>query len=354
MNRMLFQLPLFFFSLLLTSVCSGYCDDTGKTKSITITDMSGRRVAIPSPENIRRVAVQTSPQVLEAYAVGIQDKLCAVTNAVKMWNTLAQVDPRLAKVPATRSGNAQINIEALLQANPDVCIGGDMDMQVIEASTSLPTLHISQGQPGAYFEQLKKEMSFFGLVFGKDARAKVFNDYLDRMHAEIKSVTAGLRQQEKIRVFMGYNADHLTTYGGNTFMNEWIDAAACINAAGAISSLGGKEGGLMTISLEQVLAWNPDLVVIDSGSPQDLYMDAVWSNIAAVKNRRVHRLPLGVFLWNRASCEAGAMLPFWLALTAYPDLFRNMDISREVKRFYWEIFRFPFSDDDVRRILNPK
>jgi iron complex transport system substrate-binding protein len=326
---------------------------SARTKMITITDMAGRRVTLPSPEYIKRVAIQTSPQVLEAYAIGIQDKLCAVTNSVKMWKTLTKVDPRLANVPATRSTNAQINIEALLQTNPDVCIGGDMDMQVIEAVTSLPTLHITQGTPGAYFEQLKKEMSFFGLVFGKAARAKVFNEYLDKLQATIRSATADLKPEKKLKVFMGYDADHLVTYGGNTFMNEWIEVAGCVNAAKSISSLGGKEGGLTNISMEQVLAWDPDIIVIDNGNPADLYKDAVWSRLSAVKNKRVYRLPVGVFIWNRPSCEAGAMLPEWLAFMAYPNRFKNMDIKSEVKRFYSDVFRFKFTDEDVRKILSP-
>ena len=165
---------------------------------------------------------------------------------------------------------------------------------------------------------------------------------------------ADLGQGKKLKVFMGYNPDHLTTYGGGTFMNEWIEAAGCVNAARDISSLGGKEGGLTAISMEQVLSWNPDVVVIDSGSPGSLAGDAVWSGLSAVKNRRVFRLPVGVFIWNRPSCEAGVMLPEWLALTAYPNRFRNMDIRSEVKRFYQEIFHFAFTDEDVRRILHPE
>jgi iron complex transport system substrate-binding protein len=321
---------------------------------VTITDMAGRRVTLPAPENIRRVAIQTSPQVLEAYAIGVQDKLCAVTNAVKMWKTLTRVDPRLATVPATRSGNAQINIEALLGTNPDVCIGGDMDMQAIEAATGLPTLHISQGLPGAFFDQLKKEMSFFGAVFARGDRAKVFNEHLDRVQTAVRSATADLMPDKRLRVLMAYNADHLTTYGGNTFMDEWIEAAGCVNAAKAVSSLGGKEGGLTTVSLEQVLAWNPDMIVLDAGRPQDLYQDAVWSKLAAVKNRKVYRLPVGLFIWNRPSCEAGAMLPEWLALTAYPDRFKNIDAIGEVKRFYREVFHFAFTDADVAKILSPE
>jgi len=359
-SRLFLELLLFPAFLSVQFGCSsGYARSSqqpgtsARTTMVTITDMAGRRVTLPSPEYIKRVAIQTSPQVLEAYAIGIQDKLCAVTNSVKMWKALIKVDPRLANIPATRSTNAQINIEALLQANPDVCIGGDLDMQVIESATSLPTLHITQGKPGAFFEQLKKEMSFFGLVFGKTARARAFNEYLDNLQATIRSATADLKPEKKLKVFMGYDADHLTTYGGNTFMNEWIEAAGCLNAAKAISSLGGKEGGLTNVSMEQVLAWDPDIIVIDSGNPPDLYKDAVWSKLSAVKNRTAYRLPVGVFIWNRPSCEAGAILPEWLALMAYPDRFKNMDIKSEVKRFYKDVFHFEFTDEDVRHILSP-
>lgn len=325
---------------------------SAKPANITITDMTGRQVTIPSPENIKRVAVQTSPQVLEAYAIGIQDKLCAVTNAVKMWDLLTKVDPRLKDVPATRAGNAQINLEALLQANPDVCIGGEMDMQVIEKGTNLPTLRISQGAAGAYFDQLKKEMTFFGSVFAKESRAKTYNSYLDNMLNTVKTATADLTADKKMKVFMAYNADHLTTFGNDTFMTEWIQAAGCINSAN-ISSLGGKEGGLATVSLEQILSWNPDIIVIDTGKPEDLYNDATWSKLTAVKNKKVYRLPLGVFIWNRPSCEAGAMLPKWLSLTAYPSRFANTDIKSEVKKFYSDVFQFNFTDDDINKILNP-
>jgi iron complex transport system substrate-binding protein len=322
--------------------------------AVMVTDMDGRRVTIPPPQSIARVAIQTSPQVLEAYAIGIQDRLCAVTNAVKMWKTLTRLDPHLASVPATRSTNAQVNIEALLQTHPDVCLGGDVDMQVIEQATALPTLHVSQARPGGYLEQLKKEVSFFGLVFGREARAQAYGAYLDTLQAVIKAATGDLPATRRVKVFMGYDADHLTTYGGNTFMNEWIDAAGCVNAARDISSLGGREGGLTSISMEQVLSWNPDIVVIDSGDPDALKKDPVWSTLSAVKNNRVYRLPVGIFIWNRPSCESAAMLPEWLALTAYPSRFGNIDIGSEIKRFYQEIFHFAFTDEDVRRILKPE
>jgi iron complex transport system substrate-binding protein len=318
-----------------------------------ITDMTGRRVTIPAPAYIRRVAVQTSPQVLNAYAVGIADKLCAVTNAVKMWKLLTKADPRLKNVPATRAGNAQINIEALLQTNPDVCIGGELDMQAIEKLTKLPTLRIAQGTPGAYFESLRKELAFFGSVFGKESRVRIFDAYLDNALGTVRTATAGMAREKRLKVFMGFDADHLTTYGGGTFMDEWIEASGCLNSAQSIQSPGGREGGLASVSMEQVLGWNPDIVIIDAGKPEDLYNRTAWSALSAVKSKKVYRLPMGIFLWNRPACEAAVLFPQWLALSAYPGRFKGFDIRSRAKRFYSEVFALNFTDDDINQILNP-
>jgi iron complex transport system substrate-binding protein len=356
------NIALILLALLITGLHSS-CGGNPKTSSSAeaenpnkttrvIADMTGRMVAIPAPEHIKRVAVQTSPQVLNAYAIGISEKLCAVTNSVKRWKLLAKADPRLKDVPATRAGNAQINIEALLQTNPDICIGSESDMQAIEKSTKLPTLRISLGIPGAYFKSIRQEVAFFGRIFGREERVKTFNNYLDHALQRIQANTEDLATK-KPKIYMGFDVDHLTTYGGDTFMDQWIEAAGCINAAHTIKTLGGKEGGLARISMEQLLGWDPDIVVIDAGQPGDLFNDPVWPNLNAVKNNRVFRLPMGIFLWNRPSCEAAVLFPEWLAVKAYPGSFKNIDFIKHTKNFYRDVFGFDFADDDINQILNP-
>lgn len=318
-----------------------------------IMDMTGRQVRIPTPDRIRRVAVQTSPQVLNAYAVGVGDRLCAVTNAVKKWPILVEADPRLPRVPATRAGNAQINIEELLRTRPDVCIGSELDMRPIEKMTGIPTLRISMGTPGAYFDSVRNEVAFFGAIFGKEERVRTFHGYLDDALAKVQGATGDMPTARRLKVFMAFDADHVTTYGGGTFMNEWIEAAGCVNAAGAVESLGGKEGGLVTVSMEHILGWNPDVVVIDTGTPEDLYGKPGWSRIGAVRNRKVFRLPVGLFIWNRPACEAAALFPVWLAASAYPERFRDFDIHGHARRFYRDVFAFDFTEDQVSRIFHP-
>jgi iron complex transport system substrate-binding protein len=327
---------------------------TPKATTRTITYMTGRSVTIPTPENIKRVAVLTSPQIIEMYIIGAQDKLCAVTNAVKQWTFLQKIDPKVKDLPAVRAQAAQINIESLLQANPDFCMGSEMDMQVVEKSTTIPTLRIATNSTSNFLEAQKTEVKFFGMVFGKDAQAAKYTAYLDNTTATVKAATADLTKDKKLKVYLGFNADHLTTFGGDTFMNEWIETAGCVNSAQPITSLGGKEGGLATVSMEQILSWNPDIVCIDNGKPQDVYNDPNWAKIPAVVNKKVYSLPVGMFIWSRTSSEAAAMLPKWLSLTAYPDRFKDTTIDKELKKFFADIIGYNLTDDDVKTILYPQ
>jgi iron complex transport system substrate-binding protein len=348
-------------NLLIAFVISGLisgCGDkkpSGAAKALTsaIQDMTGRSVMIPDAKDIKRVAVLSSPQVLAIYVVGVQDKLCGVTNAVKNWDLVNMFDPHLKAVPAVRTQAGQVNIEALLQASPDIIIGSVTDMEPVEKSTQLTTLRVSSAPAKGSISQIRDEIRFFGSVFGKGERAERYVSYLDNILSLIKFSLSDIPAEKRLKVFMGFNADHLTTYGGNTFMDEWITAAGCVNAAGATSGLGGKEGGLVTVSMEQVLSWDPDIVIIDNGNPDDFSNDPAWSKLKASRNKKVYRMPSGLFIWNRASCEAAAMLPQWLAITAYPDKLNFLNINDQVRDFYFKTFEFKFPDNIIRNILYP-
>lgn len=334
-----------------TSTTTSPTTTTTTPTTQTITDMDGRTVIIPAPALLHNVAVLTSPQIIDMYVIGEQSKLCAVTNAVKQWSLLKEIDPRISSIPAVRSSAAQINIEALLQSNPDLCIGSQTDMQVVEKSTSIPCLEIATNQTGNFIQAQIDEVTFFGKVFGQQAKAAKYAAYLNNTTSSVTSALTGLTQNQRLKVYMGLNADHLTTYGGATYMDEWMGTAGCANAAHSVTATSASEGGLSTVSPEQILNWNPDIILLDTGKPADLYNDPTWSKISAVQNKKVYVLPVGMFLWDRPSPEAAAMLPKWLSLTAYPDRFKNTDMPTELKKFYSDIFGYTMTDADVKTIL---
>ena len=317
-------------------------------------DMSGKTVNIPTPDKIERVAVLTSPQVQIMYIVGAQDKLCAMTASQYRYKLFEKFYPRQAEIPAPRAQAADINVEALLNANPQFCIGSEADMDLVDKTTDIPTVRVATNDnPAEVFETRKAEVRMFGEIFGAQDRAEKYAAYLDNTLKMLSERTSAIPKDKRVKVYLGFGADHLTTYGGDTYMQYQIEAAGCINASQEISSLGGREGGLANISMENILKWDPDIIVIDTGKPEDLKNDPVWSQLKAVKNNQVYILPVGGFIWNRPSCESAVLLPLWLGINAYPEQFKDISIENEIKRYWQEILGFTLSDDDVKNILNP-
>lgn len=317
-------------------------------------DMLGRTVMVPHASDIKRVAVLTSPQVQIMYIVGAQDKLCAMTASQYRFKLFEKFYPRQAKIPAPRSHAASMNVEQLLAAHPQFCIGSSTDMDLVQKTTHIPTVRIDTGDPPSkVFETRKAEVKMFGKIFGAEARAQKYTDYLDATLSMLKTKVGSLPVSQRKKIYLGFGSDHLTTYGGDTFMQYQIEAAGLLNAAQNVTSTGGKEGGLANVNMEDILSWNPDVMVIDTGSVQEIKKSPVWEKVNAVKNNRVYILPVGGFIWNRPSCESAVLFPTWIAMMTYPEKFGSLTIQNEIKRYWKQILGFTLSDSDVHSILNP-
>ncbi len=73
------------------------------TTTQTITDFQGLSVTIPAPNKIERVAILTSPPNIITFVLGVNDKMCATSNAIKSSVFLNNLYPRLKDIPAVRA-----------------------------------------------------------------------------------------------------------------------------------------------------------------------------------------------------------------------------------------------------------
>jgi iron complex transport system substrate-binding protein len=323
---------------------------TGKTRWIT--DMTGKKIQVPDP--LTRVALFGGPTGQIAYILGARDQLCAVTNTLKGSELVLAFDPSVKDLPGPRSTSGHINIESLLISRPQLVIAGNLDGSIVQKKTGIPVA-FTVSTMNHDTNLLKNEIRFYASVFRKEARGEKYIAYLEKTLAFVKSRTDTIPADKRKKVFDGYGPKHLVTLGGDTFMHERITTAGCIDATSAVSTAGVKEGlhsGLSEMSMEKVLSWNPDILVIDSGTPEEIYRDPRWKTVKAIQNHQVFKQPVGVFIWDRPTAEAAVLNPLWLAKTAYPELFADVDMVKEVKKFYGEIMSFNLSDAQAHAILN--
>jgi iron complex transport system substrate-binding protein len=354
LHRMKISVPVLLVAAFALPVVATAKPDRGPVsgKTRVITDMTGRKIRVPDP--LTRVALFGGPTGQLAYILGARNQLCAVTSSLKGSELVNAFDPSIRSLPGPRSTSGHVNIEALLLSRPQLVIAGTLDGSIVEKKTGIPVAY-TESSMNHGLDLLRKEIQFYATVFGKENRGERYLAYLDKTIALVRSRTRDIPADKRKKVFNGYGPSHLVTLGGDTFMHERILTAGCIDVTVGISTAGAKEGlhsGLAEMSLEKVLGWNPEILVMDSGTPDDLYRDPRWKNVSAIRNRRVYKQPVGIFIWDRPTAEAAVLYPLWLAKTAYPERFRDVDMMKEVKRFYREILSFNLSDAQARALLD--
>jgi iron complex transport system substrate-binding protein len=320
-------------------------------KTRVITDMKGRKIEVPDP--LTRVALFGGPTGQIVYILGARNRLCAVSKALKASEMLHLMDPSIRELPAPRGASGNINMEELLLSDPQLVIAGDLDASIVEKKTRIPVAYLESSMKRG-FELLKEEMRFYGKVFQEGPRAERYIAYLEETVAFLDRRTRDLSREKRKVVYNGYSPNRLVTLGGDSFMNERIETAGCLNAAEPVSTGAKKEGlhvGLVEVSMEQVLVWNPDIMVIDFGEPEQLFEAPRWTTIRAVDTRRIFKEPIGIFIWNRPTAESAVLHPLWLAKLAYPERFRDLDLRKEVKRFYKEMVGFDLTDDRADAVV---
>ena len=94
------------------------------------------------------------------------------------------------------------------------------------------------------------------------------------------------RPSAGLRVLDARGPKGLETALGGSINVETIDFLGARNVAG------GTPGGLAVVSIEQVLAWNSDVIVtIDRDFADNVRSDPLWASITAVRAGRVHLSP---------------------------------------------------------------
>jgi len=114
-------------------------------------------------------------------------------------------------------------------------------------------------------------------------------------------------------------ADSLKVATTKSYNDFYIKLVGAQNPAATIS--GAPSGGLVAVDKEQVLTWDPEIVLLgnfDAATPADMYANPVWKNLSAVRSRRVYKVPLGGYRWDPPGQESPLMWQ-WLAQVAFPQ-----------------------------------
>ena len=336
------------FSLLLSSGCSKPESVTkSNADTITITDSISRQVKIPA--QINRIACLCPESGYALAMFGKGDKIVAVVGGIQRDLILTEMYPKIKDLPVPK-GSGVINIEELIKTQPDVVfVKSDTSSNEAEVEklnkSKIPFLVVEFNN----MKEQQKAIEMIGNVIGAADKAAKYNQYYQSCIDRVQKQVAGIPQQEKVRVYHSINEATRTDIQ-KSLSGDWTRAAGAYNVA-ANENLNSLEGKYFA-SLEQILLWNPDVILVNElGVANYILANKQWAPLKAVKNGKVLQMPNGISRWGHPSSPETPLAILWLAKTIYPDKFVDLDIVAETKLFYKEFFGFELSDEVVNRVL---
>lgn len=272
---------------------------------------------------------------------------------------LGQLYPQILKAETGFIDGSTINMEELLKLQPDVVFYSASQPQEGEQlrNAGIPALAVSvnKWQYNA-IETLNNWIDLLSQVFPENDKTQVVREYSDKMYDLVQQRVSTLEEADRQRVFFlfQYTDTNMLTSGKQFFGQWWADAIGAVNVAQEL-----EKDNSVAVNMEQVYAWNPSLIFVTNFTkfgPEDLYNNTVgtydWSAVDAVKNHQVYKMPLGMYRSYTPGVDTPVTL-LWLAKSAYPQLFNDIDLIAETKAYYQEVFGIALTDQQASAIFAP-
>jgi iron complex transport system substrate-binding protein len=105
------------------------------------------------------------------------------------------------------------------------------------------------------------------------------------------------------------------------------------------------------VNLEQILLWDPDVILVPPYGPvqpANVLEDPDWAAIGAVRDRRVHRMPQVIAPMD-APVPESLLGVAWMASVFYPDLI-GLDLAAEIERFYAFYYGYDLTEAELEHL----
>jgi len=322
----------------------------------TITDMAGRRVAIP--DRIERAVALSPPATYLLYSIA--PELVAGLNFPLQGNEKWYTVEHFKKLPVIGGMVGQskaINLEVLLKIRPDVAFiwqRGDsfnaVNDQYERSLTKLgiPVVYVRmdtiRNYPGA--------LLFMGDALNRRERAKKLNRYAVNVLRRVERALASLPANRRVRVYYAEGLDGLATEGEGSMHTELIPLSGGRNVCTMKpTNLNGQE----RISMEQLLMYEPDVILVKEPLFfRRVWNDPRWTRLTAVRNKRVYLIPHVPFNWfDRPPSQMRLLGIQWLTGILHPDRF-HIDMVKETREFYRLFVGWKLTGREAQDVLWPK
>lgn len=324
----------------------------------TITDDAGREVTIPGVGALQKIYYTGAPG--QIFCFTLAPELAAGTTMEFSDAELAYLPEGTGDLPylGTLSGGKELNPEAIMAEGVQVIFSvttgkpGDSDASSaddLQNQTGIPVVVLDgtlDATPTTY--------RTLGVLLGKEDQAEKLASYCETALDNVNAAVATVPEDQRVHLYYAEGSEGLQTEPKGSTHSLAFDRAGADNVAQDVEAQKGK--GMSPVSLEQVLAWNPQVIiawddVVRGGADELIRTDANWSTIDAVKDGKVYTMPNVPFSWCDRPPSVNRILGIqWIANTLYPEAY-DVDMVEVTKEFYSLFYHANVTDEQAREIL---
>jgi ABC-type Fe3+-hydroxamate transport system substrate-binding protein len=272
--------------------------DTTRSDAGVLRDDFGHVIDLAAPAT--RV-VSLNPTTTETiFAIGAGSRLIGRSH----WDEW----PAAAKSVPDMGNGIGINVEQVVAAHPDLVIlyAGEDNRTAAQRlqSAGINTLSLKIDRVADF----NRAILLLGRILGDSAQAAFVADTVDASLARVRRATSGLNHPTVVWPLI--DASPMVA-GGGSFMNDLI------TVAGARNIYADQKQPSPMVSIEDVIARNPDYVIRGGEGGSTTPLGGVWNSVPAVRLKHVITVPLTLVM--RPSVQMGAAAAV-LARALHPSI----------------------------------
>lgn len=301
---------------------------------ITLTDQAGRRVTIEKEPQKLVSGYYISTSLL--IALDLEEKLVGIEAKADKRAIYRLSAPDLMELPSVGSAK-EFDLEGCAALEPDLVI---LPLKLRNAAETLEELGIPVLLVNPENQELLNEM--IHLIASATDTEKQAGMLLDYTAAQEEALVKALDGAETPSVYLAGNSNMLSTAGDAMYQSDMIRLAGGVNAAAEITDTYWVE-----ISYEQLLAWNPEYIILASDadySVEDVLADPNLADCAAVANGNVYQMPGKAEAWD-SPVPGGILGAVWLSGILHPDLCPEADCAEVIDDYYETFYGFVYSEN---------
>ena len=316
-----------------------------------VKDMIGRSVLIP--ENPKKVY---APSPYGSYALYAMDPSLLVGWIFNIdSNYYEYLDKRMQTLPVIGrvfGAGETANLEVLLAKHPDLIIMWAHKNEFSQKEEqklkllNVPFVYAKDESLLDYADIFK----FLGKALNKEDRGNKLSDYTKKTFDEAKAIVTKIPQSKRPSVYYAEGTDGLSTECDDSIHVQLLKIAGDVDIHKCHTA---SHMGLEKLSMERILAYNPDVIFVQEKMFYDkIYQLPLWNNLKAVKNKKVYLIPKAPFNWfDRPPSFMRIMGLKWVIHNLYPNEY-NINIDEQTRAFYKLFLHVDLTQKQLNEILN--